>query len=278
MKQPRPLDAEALALFARKGREGGPGVPQAGEANGVKVRRIVQLVRDLAPRPLDRLRVLDLGCGEGAYAIEAALLGAEVLAIDARRERMDEGAACAARQGLSNVRFVEGDVRRVARATHGDFDVILLLGLLYHLDEPMPVLERLHELCTGLLLVDTLTSLAPDAEIAHRGRAYRGQWHREHADEDSTETRRGRVLKSIDNARSFRFTREALVRALHDTGFTTVLECHVPLEPGKAADRVTLAALRGESVRISTYPWVNGLSEEEIARRLEARQGGAGGP
>ena len=29
---PRRLDAEALALFARKGREGGPQVPQAGEA------------------------------------------------------------------------------------------------------------------------------------------------------------------------------------------------------------------------------------------------------
>ena len=68
-----------------------------------------------------------------------------------------------------------------------------------------------------------------------------------------------------------------LVRALRDTGFTTVVECHAPLEPGKAEDRITLAALKGEGVRISTYPWVNGKSEEEIARRLDAMQGGAGG-
>ena len=38
----RTLDAEALDLFARKGAEGGPGVPQAGRLNGLKVRRDVE--------------------------------------------------------------------------------------------------------------------------------------------------------------------------------------------------------------------------------------------
>jgi SAM-dependent methyltransferase len=273
MTDPRPLDDEALALFARKGREGGPSVPQAGEANGVKVRRVMQLIQDLAPRPFAELRILDLGCGEGVYAIEAALRGAQVLAIDARTERMDEGAACAKRHGLTNVRFVQEDVRRVSRATHGEFDVVLLLGLLYHLDDPVPVLERLRDVCARLLVVDTLVSLAPDAEV----RGYRGERVREHADDDPEGVRRSRVLKSIDNAMSFRLAKESLVRALRDVGFTTVLECHAPLEPGKAADRVTLAAVKGEPVRLGTYPWVNGTSEEEIARRIGAMQGGSGG-
>jgi SAM-dependent methyltransferase len=272
---PRPLDALALALFARKGREGGPCVPQAGEANGVKVRRVLQLVRDLARRPLGELRILDLGCGEGVYAIEAALGGAQVLALDARRERMDQGAAVAARHGLSNLRFAQEDVRRVTRATHGEFDVVLLLGLLYHLDaeDAFPALRNLHAMCKGFLIVDTLVSLSPDVEV----RGYRGQRVREHEDADSPEARRSRLLKSIDNTFGFRFTRESLVRALRDTGFTTVVECHAPLEPGKAADRITLVAIKGEGVRISTYPWVNGKSEEEIARHLDAMQGGSWG-
>jgi predicted O-methyltransferase YrrM len=42
----------------------------------------------------------------------------------------------------------------------------------------------------------------------------------------------------------------------------------VPFEPGKAGDRVTLAALKGAPVRLATYPWVDGKSEEEIAARL----------
>lgn len=279
MTEPGPLDAEALALFARKGCQGGPHVPQAGEANGVKVRRVMQLVADLAPRPFKDLKILDLGCGEGVYAIEAGLRGAQVTALDARTERMDEGARCAARHGLSNVRFEEEDVRRVTRETHGEFDVILLLGLLYHLDvgDVFPVLENLRAMCTGLLVADTLVAPSAECDAGWKGRTYGGRRHREHEDADSPETRRSRLLRSIDNAFSFRFTRDSLVRALGDIGFTTVLECRAPLEPGKAPDRITLAALTGEPVRLATYPWVNGLPEEEIARRIGAMEGESGG-
>jgi len=275
MTEPRPLDAEALALFARKGREGGPHVPQAGEANGVKVRRVMQLIADLARRPFGEIKILDLGCGEGVYAIEAALRGAQVTAVDARTERMGEGAACAKRHGIENVRFVQEDVRRVTRESHGEFDVILLLGLLYHLDaeDALALLRNVHAMCTGLLVVDTLVGLAPDT-LVH---GYRGQRVREHEDSDPPEARRARLLRSIDNTFAFRFTRESLVRALVDTGFTSVLEGRAPLEPGKADDRITLAARKGEPVRIATYPWVNGRSEEEIARHIEAMKGGSGG-
>lgn len=267
---PRTLDADALLLFARKGLEAGVGAPQTGMANAAKVRRIMQLTRDLAGRPFETLRILDLGCGEGVYAIEAALRGAEVLALDARTERMALGAACAARHDVRGVRFVQEDVRRVTRATHGTFDVVYLLGLLYHLDAPdlFSVLEQVGDLCERLLVVDTLISPDGEETAAWRDRTYHGRRHREHEDHEPAEVRRARVLRSIDNARSFRLTRPSLLRALHDVGFTSVLEGHVPFEPGKAADRVTVAALKGTPVRLSTYPWINGRSETDIARGL----------
>jgi 2-polyprenyl-3-methyl-5-hydroxy-6-metoxy-1,4-benzoquinol methylase len=272
MAEPVPqLDDDALALFARKGLEAGPGAPQVGESNAVKVRRVMQLTTDLGSRPFDQLRILDLGCGEGVYAIEAALRGAQVLALDARRERMAEGAAVAARHGLDNVEFRLEDARSVSPATHGEFEVIYLLGLLYHLDAPeaLALLQSVHELCAGLLVIDTLVSLAPDTEVEHSGVSYEGERRREHADEDPPETRRARLLRSIDSTFAFLFTRESLVRALRGTGFSSVFECHVPAEPGKARDRITLAARKGAPVEISAYPWINQMSEEEIARRLE---------
>ncbi len=268
----RTLDADALALFARKGWEAGPGGPQIGIANAVKVRRVMQLTRDLGGRPFEMLRILDLGCGEGAYAIEAALRGAEVLALDARTQRMALGAACAARHGLRRVQFVQEDVRRVTRATHGAFDVVYLLGLLYHLDVPdlFSVLEHVSDVCTRMLVVDTLISPEGEEATTWRDRTYHGRRHREHDDEDPDELRRARVLRSIDNTWSFRLTRPSLVGGLHDVGFTSVLECHAPLEPGKAADRITVVALKGTPVLLSTYPWINGRSEVEIERRLAA--------
>jgi SAM-dependent methyltransferase len=273
----RRLDVEALELFANKGREGGPGVPQAGQANGVKVRRIMQITRDLAGRPFPELRILDLGCGEGVYAIEAGLRGAEVLALDARTQRMDQGDACAARHGLATVRFIEEDVRRVTRGTLGSFDVVYLLGLLYHLDAPdvFSVLESVHGLCTRMVVLDTLISLTEDTQVEWRGQEYQGRRCREHGDEDTDEMRRSRVLRSIDNTFSFRFTKESLLRALRDIGFTSAYECHVPFEPGKAEDRITLVAVKGMPVLLSTYPWVNHKSEAEIERMLreDSREG-----
>ena len=121
------------------------------------------------------LRILDLGCGEGVYAIEAGLRGAEVLALDARTQRMDQGAACAARHGLTNVRFVRRDVRDATREAFGSFDVVYLLGLLYHLDAPdvFRVLENVYDLCTGMLVIDTLISLIAEIQVEWQGQAYR---------------------------------------------------------------------------------------------------------
>jgi len=264
------LDAESLELFARKGTQGGPCVPQAGLANGVKVRRIMQITRDFARRPFSELRILDLGCGEGVYAIEAGLRGADVLAIDARTERMDAGAACAARHGLERVRFRQDDVRRLTSTELGSFDVVYLLGLLYHLDSPdvFTVLDSVHDLCGGMLVIDTLISLTPEIQVEWRGRTYEGRRYREHEDHDTEAVRRSRVLKSIDNTHSLRFTKDSLLRAVRDAGFTTVCECHIPAEPGKAEDRITLVAHKGTPVLLSTYPWVNGKSEQEIEQAL----------
>jgi SAM-dependent methyltransferase len=256
---PPKLDDEALALFARKGLEAGAGAPQVGEGNAVKVRRVMQLTQDMAGRPFEGLTVLDLGCGEGVYAIEAGLRGAQVLALDARTQRMNAGAECAARHGLTNVVFRQEDVRDVSRQTHGSFDVVYCLGLLYHLDGPevLPFIEGLRDLCAGLLVVDTLISLDGEQEVVHDGRTYRGASHREHDDDDSATQREARVLRSVGNTFSFRLTRDSLVGALSAAGFATVQECLAPPEPEKAPDRVTLAALGADRVSIASYPWLN---------------------
>lgn len=69
---------------------------------------------------------------------------------------------------------------------------------------------------------------------------------------------------SLDNTYSYWFARESLTRMLYDVGFTSVYECHVPMDPFKRGDRITLVACRGNPVGVATYPWINNLSESEI--------------
>jgi len=268
------LDAESLALFAGKGVQPGKTTHQSGANNAVKVRRVLQITRDFATVPFEKLRILDLACGEGVYAIEAGLRGAAVLGIDARNDRMQFGECAAARLGLSNVRFEQRDVRAMRSETDGTFDVIYFLGILYHLDasDSCEVLRNLQQMCRGIVVIDTHIALRAKQRVEHQGRTYHGLRRAEHRPDDSTETRRSRLLSSIDNTWSFWFTRESLVRLLHDTGFSSVYECHVPAEPFKRPNRVTLVARRGDPVKISTYPWISGMTDDEIERSLDALQ------
>jgi len=260
------LDNADLERFAHKGFEGGRGVPQAGLANGVKVRRIMQITRDFARSSPSPIRILDLGCGDGVYAIEAALRGVEVVAVDARTERMQHGSACAERLKLANLRFIQMDVRNVEPATFGVFDVVYCLGILYHFDSPdvFRVLEQMFRLCSGMLVIDTLVARESELQVSWKGKSYCGCRCREHEDQDTPEVRRAQVLRSIDNTFSFRFTRASLIAALGECGFSSVYECCLPLEPGKADDRITLVARKETPAVLSTYPWINGKTESEI--------------
>jgi SAM-dependent methyltransferase len=269
-----PLDPETLELFAVKGTQGGPGTPQVGNANGVKVRRVMQIASDLTKMPFEQLRILDLACGEGVYAIEAALRGAKVRAVDARTQRMDEGARAARRLGLSNLEFEQNDIRKVNNQSHGQFDVIFFLGILYHLDaqDVFPVLQNIYEMCGQFVVIDTHISLQKLDEVEHDRHVYKGTKVREHSDADPQAVRKSRLLSSLDNTWSFWFTTESLIRLLNDTGFSSVYICDVPLEPLKPQDRITLVAIKGMPVRISSYPWVNDKTESEIEAFLRTSE------
>ena len=237
-----PLDPEALKLFAAKGTQGGIGPPQVGNANGVKVRRVMQITSDLTKVPFEELRIVDLACGEGVYSIEAAVRGADVLAVDARSERMDEGARTAVRLGLSNLKFEQNDIRNIDVRSHGQFDIVFFLGILYHLDaeDIFPVLRNIYDMCEQFVVIDTHIALQNMDEVEYNGHVYHGKKWREHSDIDPEEIRKSRLLSSVDNTWSFWFTLESLIRLLNDTGFSSVYVCGAPLEPLKPHNRIDL--------------------------------------
>ncbi|MFH1062762.1 MAG: class I SAM-dependent methyltransferase [Candidatus Omnitrophota bacterium] len=259
-----PLDNETLELFA------GTQNPQGFNPNAVKIRRIMQITRDLAKKPFDQLKILDLACGQGVYAIEAALRGAKVLAIDARTERMNQGIKIAESLKLKNLKFEQVDVREVNLALKGSFDVVFFLGILYHLDKSdiFTVLKNIYDICQEFMIIDTHISLNGEQTVEYKGQIYYGKQVREHDNRDSADIRRNRLLSSLDNEMSFWFTKQSLFKLLNDLGFTSVCECMVPLEPLKPQDRISLIAFKGEPVKISAYPWINGKSEDEIKRIL----------
>src|SRR6266508_2809099 len=71
------------------------------------------------------LKVLDLGCGDGTTALPEAKLGAEVLGIDIARNLVEAGNRRAAEQGLTNLKFHEGDASNLAQVPDKTFDLVV---------------------------------------------------------------------------------------------------------------------------------------------------------
>jgi 2-polyprenyl-3-methyl-5-hydroxy-6-metoxy-1,4-benzoquinol methylase len=70
--------------------------------------------RGLLGKPISQARVLDLACLEGHYAIEFALHGAEVTAIEIREANIAKARYAKEQMGLGRLRLVQDDVRNVS--------------------------------------------------------------------------------------------------------------------------------------------------------------------
>jgi len=237
----------------------------------VKLRRILQNVSDLSRRPLDSLRVLDLACLEGLYAVEFARHGAKVVGIEGREANLAKARFAKEVLALENLEFVQDDVRNLSKAKYGQFDVVLCLGILYHLDAPdvLTFLEQVADVCRDFALIDTHVSLVPEKSFLHRGRKYWGRAYQEHAAGSPPQERTGRLWASLDNPESFWLTRPSLYNALSHAGFTTVYECHMPPESEKPLDRVTLLAMRGQRQELFCSPILSAQPIGDLAENVD---------
>jgi SAM-dependent methyltransferase len=239
----------------------------------VKLRRVLQVVADLAGKPFSELRVLDLACLEGMYALEFATRGSQVVAIEGREANLAKARFAAEALAVDGVEWVLGDVRDLSRERHGRFDVVLCLGILYHLDaaDVFALVERIADVCRSLLVVDTHVAPQPRASRTHRGRTYWGRVLVEHEPDETEEVRMRRLWSSLDNLRAFAPTRPSLLNLLADNGFSSVLECHFPPEPEKEPHRVTLVARRGERLTPIVSPPPDWAPIPERRRSQEPR-------
>ncbi len=100
--------------------------------------RIASFMRESGQSLVDSLsvqpssKVLDLGCGDGTTAIPLAKRGAEVLGVDIARNLVEAGRKRAAEQGLSRLKFLEGDAINLDGIKDGSFNLsISVFGAMF---------------------------------------------------------------------------------------------------------------------------------------------------
>lgn len=116
------------------------------------------------PADLSGLSVLDVGTFDGFYAFEAERRGAtSVVATDTvvwRHPDIGRAGFDLARAALgSSVQDREVEVGDLSPETVGMFDLVLFLGVLYHLKDPLGALERVASVTRRQVVVETHVDL-----------------------------------------------------------------------------------------------------------------------
>ncbi len=138
-----------------------PGLVTPGVNDSQLVLRALNL-----PADLSGLRVLDIGTRDGFFAFECERRGAEVVAVDYMPP--EETGFPVARELLgSNVEFTQENVYELSHERYGEFDLVLFLGVLYHLRDPMLALDSIWNVARGRLIVET--QIIDDALLTAEG-------------------------------------------------------------------------------------------------------------
>ena len=130
----------------------------------------------LQARPLEGLRILDIGCGGGLVCEPLTRLGATMIGIDAEVETVEVAKLHAQSMALSiDYRLASADA---LAATGEVFDAVLALEVVEHAADPDLFLELLGRLTrpSGLAVVSTINRTARAFALAVVGAEYVLRW------------------------------------------------------------------------------------------------------
>ncbi|MGD1069200.1 MAG: methyltransferase domain-containing protein [Bryobacteraceae bacterium] len=114
------------------------------------------------PEKLTGKRVLDIGAWDGWFSFEMERRGADVLALDSTRNtRLLEAKNLLG----SRIEYHIGDICRLTAKDLGTFDIVLFLGVLYHVKHPIAALENVCGMCRDMACIESFVTDPDPAAI-----------------------------------------------------------------------------------------------------------------
>lgn len=115
-------------------------------------------------------RILDLGCNAGYWASHAMAADADFLVgVDAREHQLEQARFVFQAQGIDPTRYRFEEANIFEHDFSERFDIVMCLGLMYHISKPMELFELMNGVGAELLLIDTIISPSDQSLFAlHR--------------------------------------------------------------------------------------------------------------
>jgi len=215
-----------------------PGKPDFMETD-TRLKAILRILSFIYGDRISGLRVADLGCLEGGFALALAQRGLSVIALEARRSNFEKPLLLKEHFSLANLEVRQEDVKNFTLERFGSFDIVLALGILYHLDRPVDWLHQIAKLTRTVLIIEShyapaderalklvdpgISNLSALKQTEFANATYEGRWFHEYAPGADRESM---PWAAYSNPSSFWLTKESLMLALMHAGFGLVLEQH----------------------------------------------------
>lgn len=158
----------------RDGRQTPIMVPELASVHETRAELIEQRTRQALAAAGPDATALDLACNEGWFSHRLLEWGAaRVLAIDVREDNIRRAAVLRDHFEIAPDRLAlrQADVFDLDPGTIGQFDVVLVLGLIYHVENPMGVLRLARACCRDLCVIESQLTRQTDPIVHGQGRS-----------------------------------------------------------------------------------------------------------
>ncbi|WP_231603798.1 class I SAM-dependent methyltransferase [Neorhodopirellula pilleata] len=117
------------------------------------------LVRFICSLPNSKCRILDLGCGDGVYVGQLALLGHDIIGIDGDSDAVALARDQLAKRSLTNAEVIHASLGQFANSSPRaqSFDLVYSMDVIEHLPDPLELIRVATQFCKrdGVICIGT---------------------------------------------------------------------------------------------------------------------------
>ena len=107
------------------------------------------------PTNLEGMSLADIGASNGYFSFEAHKRGARVVAFDYRHKDNSGFGLAQYINGMNDIKHHQINVLDITKEKYGEFDIVLALGLFYHISDPYLALANCASLSRKQLLIES---------------------------------------------------------------------------------------------------------------------------
>lgn len=128
--------------------------PSAAKVHETRLQMMQSVLRPLLAK--SPMTALDMASHQGWFSVELARLGCEkVVGFEPRDQHVADARLMCSALGLDQIEFVQSDIDGLRDTAIEPADIVIAMGLIYHLENPVAAIRAARAYCRRVCLIET---------------------------------------------------------------------------------------------------------------------------